>query len=38
MNLDGGFTEGAKVRGRITSLGCEHVTLEMMIERIEPGR
>ena len=38
MNLDGEFTEGARLRGRITHPGYEHVTLEMLVERIEPER
>jgi uncharacterized protein YndB with AHSA1/START domain len=38
VNLDGGFAEGATVRGRITAQGFEHVTVEMRVERIEPER
>ena len=38
MNLDGPFAEGARLRGRITHPGYEHVTLEMLVERIEPER
>lgn len=38
MNLEGGFAEGATIRGRITIPGYEHVTLEMLVERIEPER
>ena len=38
MNLDGEFAEGATVRGRVTHPGYEHVTLEMLVERIEPER
>jgi uncharacterized protein YndB with AHSA1/START domain len=38
VNLDGDFTEGATVRGRVTHPGYEHVTMEMEIERIEPER
>jgi uncharacterized protein YndB with AHSA1/START domain len=38
MNLDGMFAEGATIRGRITIPGYEHVTLEMLVERIEPER
>jgi uncharacterized protein YndB with AHSA1/START domain len=38
VNLDGEFAEGATVRGRITSPGYEHVTIEMLVERIEPER
>jgi uncharacterized protein YndB with AHSA1/START domain len=32
------FTPGAKVEGKITSPGYEHVTLELMVERVEPER
>jgi len=38
VNLDGAFAEGARVRGRITHPGYEHVTVEMLVERIEPER
>jgi uncharacterized protein YndB with AHSA1/START domain len=38
MNLEGEFAEGATIRGRITHPGYEHVTLEMLVERIEPER
>jgi uncharacterized protein YndB with AHSA1/START domain len=38
MNLEGAFAEGATIRGRITIPGYEHVTLEMVVERIEPER
>ena len=38
VKLDGAFTEGATVRGKITIPGYEHVTMEMQIERIEPER
>jgi uncharacterized protein YndB with AHSA1/START domain len=38
MNLDGEFAEGGTIRGRITHPGYEHVTLEMLVERIEPER
>ena len=38
MNLDGAFAEGATIRGRITHPGYEHVTLELLVERIEPER
>jgi uncharacterized protein YndB with AHSA1/START domain len=36
--LEGAFTEGATVRGRITIKGYEHVKMEMLIERIQPER
>ena len=38
VNLDGEFAEGATIRGRITHPGYEHVTVEMLVERIEPER
>ena len=38
VKLDGAFTEGATVRGKITIPGYEHVTMEMQIDRIEPER
>src|SRR2546422_5878975 len=38
VNLEGVFAEGATIRGRITHPGYEHVTVEMLVERIEPER
>jgi uncharacterized protein YndB with AHSA1/START domain len=38
VNLEGAFAEGATIRGRITHPGYEHVTMEMLVERIEPER
>ncbi len=38
MNIDGEFAEGGTIRGRITHPGYEHMTLEMLVERIEPER
>ena len=38
MNLDGEFAEGGTVRGKLTHPGYEHVTLELLVERIEPER
>ena len=38
VKLDGPFAEGATVRGRITYPGYEHLTMEIVIERIEPER
>jgi uncharacterized protein YndB with AHSA1/START domain len=38
MKLDGEFAEGAAIRGRITHPGYEHVTLELLVERIDPER
>ena len=36
--FEGAFVEGKTVRGRITHPGYEHVTMEVLIERIEPER
>jgi uncharacterized protein YndB with AHSA1/START domain len=36
VKLDGAFAEGSTVRGRITHPGYEHVTMEMLVDRIEP--
>jgi uncharacterized protein YndB with AHSA1/START domain len=38
MNLDGEFTEGATILGRVAIPGYEHVTVEMQVERIDPER
>jgi uncharacterized protein YndB with AHSA1/START domain len=38
MSLEGEFAAGASIRGRITHPGYEHVTLEILVERIEPER
>jgi uncharacterized protein YndB with AHSA1/START domain len=38
VRLDGAFAEGATVRGQITHPGYEHVTMEMVVGRIEPER
>ena len=38
MKLEGSFAEGATIRGRITHPGYEHVTLDILVERIEPER
>jgi uncharacterized protein YndB with AHSA1/START domain len=38
VKLEGPFTEGATVRGRITHPGYEHLTMEVTIERLEPER
>ena len=32
------FVEGATVRGRITHPGYEHLTMEIMVERLDPER
>lgn len=36
--LTGTFTPGATVRGNITYPGYEHLTMEIVIERVEPER
>ncbi len=36
VKLDGAFAPGARIEGKITTPGYEHVTLEMNIERMEP--
>ncbi|SRR6266498_206056 len=38
VKLEGAFAEGAIIRGKITSPGYEHLTLELVVERIEPER
>src|SRR5882672_5122375 len=38
VKLEGAFVQGATVRGKIASPGYEHVTMEMLIERIDPER
>jgi uncharacterized protein YndB with AHSA1/START domain len=38
VNLEGVFAEGATVRGKMTIPGLEHVTMEFLVERIEPER
>jgi uncharacterized protein YndB with AHSA1/START domain len=38
MNVEGEFSEGAKLRGRITHPGYEHVTLDLVVETMEPER
>jgi len=38
VELEGSFAPGARVQGRITVPGYEHVTMEITIERIEPER
>jgi uncharacterized protein YndB with AHSA1/START domain len=38
MKLEGSFAPGARVRGRITIPGYEHVIMDITIERIEPER
>jgi uncharacterized protein YndB with AHSA1/START domain len=38
VTLEGPFVEGSSVRGRITNPRYAHVTLEVLVERIEPER
>ena len=38
MKLEGDFTPGSTIRGRLTYPGYEHLTVEMMVEQIEPER
>jgi uncharacterized protein YndB with AHSA1/START domain len=36
MALEGTFTPGTRLTGRLTSPGHEHVTQEIVVERVEP--
>jgi len=38
MKLEGDFVENATVRGRITHKGYEHITIDLLVQRIEPER
>jgi uncharacterized protein YndB with AHSA1/START domain len=38
VKLQSPFTQGATVRGQITYPGYEHLTMEVIVERIEPER
>lgn len=38
MSFDRPFTEGATVSARLTHPGMEHVTLDLVVERIQPER
>ena len=38
VKFEGGFVEGATIRGKITYPGYEHLTMEMRVERIDPER
>jgi len=38
VQLEGAFAEGATLRGRITYPGYEHLTMEMLIERMDRER
>ncbi len=36
VRVDGAFTPGARIRGAVTHPGYEHLTFEILIERVEP--
>lgn len=36
VNMVGAFTPGARVSGRITTPGYEYLTMEILVERLEP--
>ncbi len=36
--LTGAFTPGTRVTGRIATPGYEHLTMELLVERVEPER
>jgi len=38
VKLEGPFAEGAAARGKITYPGYEHLTMEVLVERVEPER
>lgn len=38
VKLEGGFAPGARVTGRITIPGYEHVMMDVTVERVEPER
>jgi uncharacterized protein YndB with AHSA1/START domain len=38
MKVDGVFTQGGAVRGKITIPAYDHLTMEMQVERIDPER
>ncbi len=38
VKLEGAFTEGRPIQGRMAIPGYEHVTVEMLVERIDPER
>lgn len=38
VQLAGTFTPGARVTGRITEPGYEHLTMEIVVERVDPER
>jgi uncharacterized protein YndB with AHSA1/START domain len=38
VKLEGAFTEGRPIQGKMTIPGYEHMTMEMLVERIDPER
>src|SRR6188508_2952546 len=38
VKLDGAFAVGATIHGRITYPGYEHLTMEVLVERMDPER
>lgn len=38
VKLEGEFVPGATVRGKITHPGYEHLTMELVVDRVEPER
>src|SRR4051794_31902826 len=38
MKLSGAFVPGARLKGQVTHKDYEHVTIEIVVERIEPER
>jgi uncharacterized protein YndB with AHSA1/START domain len=38
VSLEGAFAPGAHVRGKITTKGYDHLTMELWVEKIEPER
>lgn len=38
VKLEGGFAPGARVTGRITIPGYEHVVMDVTVERVDPER
>jgi uncharacterized protein YndB with AHSA1/START domain len=38
VKLEGAFTEGKPIQGKMAIPGYEHMTIEMLVERIDPER
>jgi uncharacterized protein YndB with AHSA1/START domain len=38
VKLEGPFTQGAPIRGKMTNKGYEHVSFEAIVDKIEPER